>query len=227
MSPVMNARRLIEIIRELTALCRTQEELAKALKVTQPTISRWLRDVNPQVPDSEQRDRIVALARKKGILEPDDSVLPDTVPIVGYAGAGGGLVFSEGQGPFGEAPMPPSRAAANTVAVVVQGDSMAGLADDGWMVYYDDVRDPPSDALLGKLCVVGLTDGRVLIKKLIRGRGPGHYDLYSTNGPVLVDQAVDWAPMVTGLQQTIRPPPPPAYCRAAAIKFVQFYARTY
>lgn len=193
----MNARRLIEVIRELVSLYGDQTSLAKCLKVSQGTISRW---ISGSEPTWDHRNLIIALGQKKGIIPLGQSIAPETVPIVGYAGAGGTLIFDEGQGPFGEAPMPPFGAAANTVAVIVRGDSMAGILDDGWLVYYEDRRDPPTDALLRKLCVVSLTDGRVLIKRLIRGREPGHYDLYSTNGPVLLDQPVEWAARVTWIQ---------------------------
>jgi hypothetical protein len=173
-----------------------QSELATRLKVSQPTISRWMDDKKPQEPKIKQRDRIVALAEKHGIVNGHNKGAYRTISIVGYVGAGGQVAYGEGQGPFGEAPMPPKDATARTVAVVIRGDSMAPLAD-GWTVYYDDRRDPPTEDLFGKLCVVGLQDGRVLIKTLVQGRKPGHFDLYSNNAPPLLDQAVDWAARVS------------------------------
>lgn len=173
-----------------------QSELADELGVTQPTISRWYKG---QKPETEQRDRILTLARKLS-LAPDTFTMDDlTVPVVGYVGAGGVVAFGEGQGPFGEARMPPGGAAPSTVAVIVRGDSMSGLLEDGWTVYYDSRSEPPTEALFGKLCVVGLQDGRVLIKKLQPGRKPGHYDLYSTNADPALDQAVIWAARVSFL----------------------------
>lgn len=93
--------------------------------------------------------------------------------------------------------MPPKNGTETTVAVVVRGDSMAGQLEDGWIVYYDDRRAGPSEDLLGRLCVVGLNDGRVLIKKLLPGRQTGKYDLYSTNAAPMLDQQIDWAARVT------------------------------
>ena len=92
--------------------------------------------------------------------------------------------------------MPPSKGDETTVAVVVKGDSMAGQLEDGWVVYYDNRHIPPSERLLGRLCVVGLEDGRVLVKKLLPGRAKGLYDLYSANAGPLLDQAVAWAALV-------------------------------
>jgi phage repressor protein C with HTH and peptisase S24 domain len=86
------------------------------------------------------------------------------------------------------------------VAVLVRGDSMSGTLDDGWTVYYQDRRDQPDETLHAKLCIVGLTDGRVLVKKLYPGRKRGHYDLHSTNAPALMDQPVDWAAKITWIQ---------------------------
>jgi hypothetical protein len=129
-----------------------QSELATRLKVSQPTISRWMDDKKPQEPKIKQRDRIVALAEKHGIVNGHNKGAYRTISIVGYVGAGGQVAYGEGQGPFGEAPMPPKDATARTVAVVIRGDSMAPLAD-GWTVYYDDRRDPPTEDLFGKLCV--------------------------------------------------------------------------
>lgn len=171
-----------------------QSELAVQLGVTQPTVSRWYRG---QKPELNQRDGILLLAKKLGIVSATEHSHDILVPIVGFVGAGGSIAYSEGQGPFGEAIMPPKNGTDTTVAVVVRGDSMAGQLEDGWTVYYDDRRARPSDDLVGRLCVVGLADGRVLIKKLLPGRQNGKYDLYSTNAAPMLDQQIDWAARVT------------------------------
>lgn len=174
----------------------TQGDIATKLGVSQPTVSRWLEGSEPKI---KQRDKIVNLARKLGILPSGDE---STVPIVGYVGAGGQILFTEGQGPFGEAKMPPGGASKATVAVVVKGDSMAGQLEDGWTVYYDRRQTPPFGSLLGHLCVVWLSDGRVLIKKLLPGRQNGLYDLYSVAAAPLLDQAVEWAAQVSWIAPT-------------------------
>lgn len=124
-----------------------------------------------------------------------------SVPIVGLAGANpdGSINYGDGQGELGDAPMPPG-GSEKTVAVEVRGDSMRGIADDGWLVYYDDVRDPPTDDLSGEVCVVGLADGRVLVKKMVRGRKKKHFDLESTGGqPTIYDAKVEWAAAVIAI----------------------------
>lgn len=171
-----------------------QSELAEKLGVTQPTVSRWYNGAKPEL---EQRDGIIRLAKKLGIVSPTRHISDMLVPVVGFVGAGGTVVYSEGQGPFGEALMPPKNGTETTVAVVVRGDSMAGQLEDGWLVYYDNRQDAPSPDLIGRLCVVGLRDGRILIKKLLPGRQNGKYDLYSTNAAPMMDAPVDWAARVT------------------------------
>ena len=124
----------------------------------------------------------------------------DSVPVVGIAGAGpdGAILFDLGDGNLGEAPSPPVKTPA-TVAVEVRGQSMRGIAEDGWLVYYDDRHDPPSDHMLGRLCVAGLADGRVLVKFLHKGTEPGRYHLESVAAPTLRDAEVAWAALVTAI----------------------------
>lgn len=186
-------RSVVHILQELLADGRNQTEIAKELGVTQPTVSRWLDGAEPKV---NQLNRIIRYAKNKGIVNEGDTDRELTVPVVGYAGAGGEIDYSKGQGPFGEARMPPGGSKA-TVAVIVRGDSMAGQLDDGWTVYYDERRDPPGPSLYGKLCVVGLKDGRVLVRRLYPGRKPGCYDLQPSNAQMMLDQPVEWAAKIT------------------------------
>ena len=131
-------------------------------------------------------------------------------PIVGQAGAGsdGSVLFAEGHGYFGEVP-PPTGASHGVVALEVVGNSMRGMAEDGWIIFYDDVQ-PPSPSLFDEMCVCWLEDGRVLVKILQPGREPGLYDLESTNAPTMRDVPVREAALVTSLMP-----------RKAAQKFVR------
>ena len=96
---------------------------------------------------------------------------PPRAPLVGYVGAGAVAHFyADGQGPFDEVDAPID-AKPTTVAVQVRGHSLGALFDN-WLVFYDDVRNPPDDSLVGRMCVCGLSDGRVLIKALKRSPRP-------------------------------------------------------
>jgi hypothetical protein len=134
------------------------------------------------------------------ILTGEGAAEPAGVPIVGIAGASadGAISYEFDVGELGEAPMPPG-GNARTVSVEVRGESLRGVAEDGWLVYYDDRREPLTDDIMGELCVVGLEDGRTLIKTPYRGRAPGLFDLESTNAPTLRDVGVRWAALVTAI----------------------------
>jgi phage repressor protein C with HTH and peptisase S24 domain len=122
---------------------------------------------------------------------------PSLVPLVGYVGAGAGLhYYGSGQGAFDEVPAPPY-GNRNTVAVEVRGNSMYGIAQDGWVIYYDDVRSIVTDDLIGELCVVWLPNDEALIKLLHRGSAPGLFDLESSNAPTIHDVEVLHAAQVT------------------------------
>jgi len=114
------------------------------------------------------------------------------VPLVGYVGAGATAHFFNESGPLGEVD-PPEGATEDTVAVEIRGDSL-GAALNGWLAFYDRVQRPVTADLIGHLCVVGIDDGRILVKKLARSRARGRYHLISQE-PML-DVAVDWAAKV-------------------------------
>jgi len=120
------------------------------------------------------------------------------VPLVGYVGAGAEAhFFGDGQGPFDMVDAP-DNSTEKTVAVEIRGESL-GSFFDRWLVFYDDVRDPVTADLIGKLCVCGLPDGRVVIKKLARSREKGLFILHSQFEPPIYDVAVIWAAKVKNM----------------------------
>lgn len=117
------------------------------------------------------------------------------VPIVGYVGAGSEmLLYEAGDGENGSA-MAPDGATENTVAAVIRGTSLGELLDQ-WLVFYDQVHTPPTPDMIGQICVVGLADGRILIKKLMPGQLAGRYTLLANTEPPIYDAAVEWAAKV-------------------------------
>lgn len=121
------------------------------------------------------------------------------VPVVGYVGAGAAMnLFSDGQGPFDYVTPPTDRSDA-TVAAEIRGDSLGPFFDQ-WLVFYDDVQSPVSEALIGELCVCGLDDGRVLIKKLKKSRADGLFHLLSQTEDPILDVPVAWAAKVKELR---------------------------
>lgn len=117
------------------------------------------------------------------------------VPLVGYVGAGAAThFFPQDIGHLDEVPAPDGSSSA-TVAVEIRGDSL-GSFFDRWLVFYDDVRRPVTTDLVGKLCVVGLEDGRILIKKIMRSKAKGLHHLLSQTEPPILDVIIDWAAKV-------------------------------
>lgn len=122
------------------------------------------------------------------------------VPIIGRVGADaeGAVIHTTGQASGDRAPIPPGGTAA-AVALEVTGHSMRGQADHGSLIYFEDQRTAPTPDMVGCLTVVETDDGRVLLKRLLRGERPGTYDLESANGPTLKNARLVWAAHVTAI----------------------------
>lgn len=176
----------------------SQQRLAQALGQAQTTISSWERGRTEPSRDDVARLATaldVPLAELEGTGGVDG---PGRVPVVGYVGAGArAVLFGQGQGPFDEADAPPG-ATDDTVAVEVRGDSLGPFFNE-WLVFYDEVRSPVTPDLLGEVCVVGLPDERVLIKRLTAARTPGLYHLLSQTEAPILDAEVLWAARVKGM----------------------------
>lgn len=118
-----------------------------------------------------------------------------TVPLVGYVGAGAEAHFyASGDEGLGEVDAPPD-ATPLTRAAEIRGESLGPLFDS-WLVYYDEVRTPVTPDQIGRLCIVGLPNDKVLVKKIQRSRTQGLYHLLSNNEAPMLDQEVVWAARV-------------------------------
>ena len=136
---------------------------------------------------------------------PEAPDIPDQpkVPVVGYVGAGSKAhLYDVIQGNLDEVPRPAGATDA-TVAVEIRGDSL-GAFFNHWLVFYDDVHRPVTPDLIGELCVVGLEDGRILIKQIQRGRTEGLFNLLSAAEKPILDVAVDWAAKVNSMSRHSR-----------------------
>jgi hypothetical protein len=184
--------------------------LGKALGVHQSQVTRLL-DGNRQL----KAEEVPIVARYLGIPVPAqlqsgfaedeapfEAEAPDergqpTVKVVGYVGAGATAHFyAVAQGELDEVAAPEG-ATPDTVAVEIRGNSLGELFDR-WLVFYDQVRRPITSDLIGRLCVVGLADDRVLVKKIRRGRD-GRYDLHSNTEEPIRDVEIDWAARVKSM----------------------------
>jgi transcriptional regulator with XRE-family HTH domain len=177
----------------MKATGRKQQDLASHFGVSQSTINRWL---SGSEPEGHRRDAVNELYDEiLGIPEMTNNV-PDTVKLVGYVGAGAAAHFYDAAD-LGTVPAPEG-ATEDTVAMEIRGESLGALFEH-WLVYYDEVRTPVTPDLIGRLCVVGLLDDRVLVKQIKKSKTDGLYHLLSnTEGP-LFDMEVLWAARVKSM----------------------------
>jgi hypothetical protein len=128
----------------------------------------------------------------------DDLHSNPMIPIEGYVGAGSDAHFySHDNGPV-DYVAPPENINGIKAAVEIRGDSL-GAFFAGWLVFYSQKLDAPFEQGLGRLCVVGLADGRVLIKKIARGNLHGRFNLYSQFEPPIYDADILWAAKVEAM----------------------------
>lgn len=128
-----------------------------------------------------------------------DEADKDTVPLVGYVGAGAEAHFyALSDGELDRVPAPDG-ATPDTVGVEVRGESLGALFQR-WIVYYDEVRSPVTPDMHGKLCVVGLANDKVLVKQIRPAKdAPGLYDLLSNTEDPMKAVAIMWAAKVKSM----------------------------
>jgi len=125
---------------------------------------------------------------------------PPKVPVVGYVGAGSSAHFYDvAQSDLDEVFGPPG-AAEKMSALEVRGDSL-GPYFNRWYVFYDDVRSAMNSDLIGHLCVIGFSDGRVVVKQVQRGSAEGLYHLHSATEKPIADVSIEWAAKVNSVSR--------------------------
>jgi len=114
------------------------------------------------------------------------------IPVMGYVGAGAEVIPVSGNDALHEVdmgyPIPPG-----LIGVIVRGDSMFPIFEDGDLVAYRGEELTPEQAIGQEACVVQLADGRILIKKVRMGSQPGLFTLSSSNAPDIEDVPLEWA----------------------------------
>jgi len=197
----------------LEDVLRRIEQRLRALKLTETAASRLagkpdaIRNIRRGVEEGRDGVSTKTLAALAPVLETTVSWLsegagpehnPAVVPLLGYVGAGAEThLFAESQGPF-ETVRAPENVANVKAALEIRGESL-GAFFDRWLVFYGERFDPPETALIGSLCVVGLEDGRVLVKKLTAGQQNGKFTLLSQFEPPIYDAVVLWAARVVAM----------------------------
>lgn len=125
----------------------------------------------------------------------------DTVPLVGYVGAGAEIFAIDDHAKGGglDEVEKPRGATRSTIAVRVRGDSMKPAYKEGDLLYYDQQSNGDLSHLIGDDCVVCLSDGRMFVKEL-RHNGGGYW-LHSHNADPMIGVEIDWAAKVKWVQK--------------------------
>src|ERR1700722_10233429 len=160
------------IAQRLEELGKSQHWLAEAVGIRQPSINAI---IHTQGSGSKlSRRRAEAL-------------------LVGKVGAGAEITrFDEGTVLEGIEP-PPGLGICN--AAIISGDSQYPL-QEGWLIFYGAEHAGISEDCIGKLSVVQVKDGPILLKTIKRARKKGLFRLESWNAPPREDVALEWAAKV-------------------------------
>jgi transcriptional regulator with XRE-family HTH domain len=125
------------------------------------------------------------------------------VPVVGYVGAGALVLpvddHAQGMG-LDEVPSPVGIDDPDIVALRVRGDSQMPMLEDGWLIFYKRSYDGVSHDCIGRLCVVALEDGSVLVKRVRAGSSPRLFHLISHNAEPIFDAKLLWAGRVLDIR---------------------------
>lgn len=140
------------------------------------------------------------------ILRPQNDGISQTVPIVGYVGAGAEVFpiddHVKGNG-FAEVECPSMLNAQKAIALEVRGESMEPLISDGFLLFYEERAYGVPAEFIGAICVVKIAEGATLVKKVRQGTKVGHYHLHSLNpnAATIENAQVEWSAKVKVMVQ--------------------------
>lgn len=137
--------------------------------------------------------KLSTLTKLAGALDVSIHELVSTppVPIVGYIGAGGTVIF-EDLGVEDTVLRPPG-INGNLVALMVRGSSMLPKYKDGDIIYIQREHDGIFPDYIGEDCAVRLVTGETYIKQIIHGNESGKFTLLSLNAAPIENVEVEWA----------------------------------
>lgn len=186
----------IEKMRILAGM--TREELAAKLDTTATTIYRKERG------DRQLRlEELEDYARALGCTV--QSLVSETkkVPVVGYVGAGA-KIYPIDDNAIGNGlemvDSPTGIANPDICALYVRGESQEPQLEDGWILFYHKRSDGVPGDCIGRLCIVALPNGELMVKKIRQGSKPGIYHLISKNADPILDTELLWASRVIDIR---------------------------
>lgn len=164
----------------------TQQDLADRLGVDKSTVWRYESGALDLFQKSASE-----IARVLGVVSPEHLLtsFPDPVRLIGNVGAGAEVIPLDDETIWIDAPP----GLHEPMAVEVVGRSMMPVYRPR-DVLFAERRDRAADDVIGQDCIVQVTDGRRLVKRVQRGHIKGMYRLYSYDTQDETDDlALDWA----------------------------------
>lgn len=169
----------------------SQEGLANLVGTSKPQIWRLENEKRRLTVDWMNRIAEALRCTATDLLE--ESVKKE-VSVVGYVGAGEEIYpFDDHEQGAGLETIEAPPEWCGGVAVRVKGSSMSPRFQDGEHIFYNKNSD--IENAIGRDCVVKLSDGRMMVKRLRHGSKRGKYTLLSYNSTVdpIVDVRLEWA----------------------------------
>lgn len=185
-------REVEQKVREILQLADwNQGQLADRIGVSQATVSRWLTGSDPK---GEHHIAINALHEELIDNVPIQGLTTSIVRVVGYVGAGAVIEPDfEQEDPDGldqiELPFP---VPAEMIAFQVRGDSMFPVYKDGAAIIAYREQKRPLSSFFGEDAIVRTSDGRRLLKTIMRGSSVNVVNLSSFNAPPIEDVRLEW-----------------------------------
>ncbi|WP_238240986.1 helix-turn-helix domain-containing protein [Methylobacterium isbiliense] len=150
-----------------------------------------------KIENGSRRLTLERIARAAQIYQvPQSDVINDrtNTGVVGEVVRGGRVRFFSPETPTLLVAPAPFDATIDTVALVVtDGDALPGVAEERWFVYHGTRRHGLPEDWIGDLCVVGLPDNVVLVRRPFHGRRAGTYDLFTLGTEPLLGTEIIWS----------------------------------
>ena len=178
----------------------TMAELSRRSGVGYDSLNKYMRgDVdNPRGPALAKLAKALDVS-VEWLKVGDGGVM--TLPVVGYIGGGAEFhaIDDNAKGGGIDTITAPPGCADDSVAVQIRGDSMMPVYNDGDILVYSD-RRYDAESFFNKRCIVGLADGRILVKTLTRGSQDGLFTLISFNAAPIIDVVIEWVGKIEWVQ---------------------------
>ncbi|MDQ7019135.1 MAG: S24 family peptidase [Robiginitomaculum sp.] len=191
----MNSDRRDAMRRTFEARGISAHAAAKLAKVPYTTLNSFLRGQTRSLNGSTEKKLADALGLTVSGLYGEDYDSPPVkdVWVKGLVGAGAKVTrwdsgMGEGEG-YSRVPWPIGiPMTEDLIAFEIRGDSMPPF-ERGDLVYLETSEALPGPEIIGKVCVVELDNGDLLIKKVRRGYTTGKYNLHSFDGRPPIEDA--------------------------------------